>query len=155
MEPKWSLWAWSQGVEGCYLPFKTANISKLTTWARYFSQSQCTLPPSKKEKRVLRFLLLHVLVWCSPTPILLSLSLHVIWNQNGAFEHVVKEWKAVTSLLRCDQNRELRLRFNYTALVWSQLEEPLCDLNLSATHFFDNLMYNMIKPSPLEKWLWE
>ena len=25
-----------------------------------------------------------------------------------------------------------------------QLEEPLC-LNLSATHFFDNLMFNMIK----------
>ena len=28
-----------------------------------------------------------------------SLSLHLIWNPNGAFEHVVKEWKAITSLL--------------------------------------------------------
>ena len=35
MEPKWSLWAWSEGVEGHYLPFTMANISKLTTWARF------------------------------------------------------------------------------------------------------------------------
>ena len=28
-----------------------------------------------------------------------SLSLHLIWNPNGAFEHEVKEWKAGTSLL--------------------------------------------------------
>ena len=39
------------------------------------------------------------LFWCF-FPILLSLLLHLIWNPDRAFEHEVKEWKAVTSLLR-------------------------------------------------------
>ena len=37
---------------------------------------------------------------CLCSPILLSSLQHLIWNPNGAFEHEVKEWKAITSLLQ-------------------------------------------------------
>ena len=52
MEPKWSLWAWSEGVEGHYLPFlrrRTATLNWLP-WpvGLILRTSHIALPPSKR-----------------------------------------------------------------------------------------------------------
>ena len=66
-------------------PSIVANSSK------FLGQIWYTLVPSNRVYST-------SMLWCSP--ILLCSLQHLIWNPNGAFEHVVQEWKAVTSLLQ-------------------------------------------------------
>ena len=75
-----------------------------------------SLPPSKRVYSSCIF-------WC--VPILLSSLQHlVIWNPNGAFEHEMKEWKAVTSLLWRQKSLNW-LTEAHTIILYGTQMEPL------------------------------
>ena len=75
-------------MEVRYLTFMAAISSKLAALARLARYYGVTFKV---------YICVSSIVACAV--IAHSLSLHLTWNPNGAFEHVVKEWKAITSLL--------------------------------------------------------
>ena len=85
--------------KACYLPFTMSNISKLTTWARFGTFATFELRLLHRPRVNIKKLTVATGM-CLCSPILLSSLQHLIWNPNGAFEHEVKEWKAITSLLQ-------------------------------------------------------